>query len=213
MMKDKRVRSSPLLRTLLVFFSLSFIERDLPTVAANQLFGNERKHQQQYRNHLIPPPSIPEWQITGRGGADLPVNDDISPNDKPKQEQESPSSPITPRPSGGKNTFLPNFGLGEGRLLPKTIRQNAKNLQQHLKDGVAVLKESSAQAVPSVVTACALLYTCDKGVSLATLYGLALLGASSGFYLFLYFITIGYAVGVTLPLAVALYVYNVSYVD
>jgi hypothetical protein len=138
-----------------------------------------------------------------------------SPNIAPIQEQDSPSLPITPRPTGGgKNTFLPNYRLGEGGLglLPKTIRQNAKNLQKHLKHGAAALKETSAQAGPSVVTACTLLYTCEKGVSLATLYALALLGASCGFYLFLYFITIGYAVGITLPLAVALYVYNVSFV-
>lgn len=220
-MKDRRFRSSPLLRTLLVLVSLSVIERKLSTVAANQLFGSERNHQQQSRNHSIPPPPPrPEWQITGRGGADLPANDndnhESSPNDTPKQEQESPSPPITPRPNGGgKKTFLPNFRLGEGgrRLLPKTIQQNAKNLQQHLKHGAAVLKEGSAHAGPSVVTAFTLLYTCEKGVSLATLYALALLGASCGFYLFLYFITIGYAVGITLPLAVALYVYNVSFVD
>jgi hypothetical protein len=219
-MKDRRLRSSPLLRILLVLVSLSLIERDLSTVAANQLFGSERNHQQQSRNHsILPPPRRPEWQITGRGGADLPVNDnsnhESSPNDTPKQDQESPSPPITPRPTvGGKQTFLPIFSLeGEGRLLPKTIRQNAKNLQQHLKHGAAVLKETSTQAGPSVVTACTLLYTCEKGVSIATLYALALLGASCGFYLFLYFITIGYAVGITLPLVVALYVYNVSFVD
>lgn len=213
-MKDRRVRSSPLLRILLVLVSLSLIEKGLSTVAANQLFGSERNHQQQSRYHSIrPPPTRPEWQITGRGGADFAVNGndnpESSPGDTPKQEQESPSPPITARPtSGGKNTFLPNY-----RLMPKMIRQKANNLQQHLKHGADVLIESSAQAGPSVVTACTLLYTCDKGVSLATLYALALLGASSGFYLFLYFITIGYAVGVTLPLAVALYVHSVSFVD
>lgn len=43
------------------------------------------------------------------------------------------------------------------------------------------------------------------------IYALALLGSSSGFYLFLYFITIGYCCGVTLPVLVAMIVYNVSY--
>lgn len=42
------------------------------------------------------------------------------------------------------------------------------------------------------------------------IYALALLGASSGFHLFLYFITVGYCCGVTLPVLVALIVYNVS---
>lgn len=41
-------------------------------------------------------------------------------------------------------------------------------------------------------------------------YALALLGSSSGFYLFLYFITVGYCCGVTLPVLVALIDYNVS---
>ena len=41
-------------------------------------------------------------------------------------------------------------------------------------------------------------------------YALALLGSSCGFYLFLYFITVGYVCGVTLPVLVAMIVYNVS---
>lgn len=41
-------------------------------------------------------------------------------------------------------------------------------------------------------------------------YALALVGASSGFYLFLYFITVGYCCGVTLPVLVALVICNVS---
>ena len=46
------------------------------------------------------------------------------------------------------------------------------------------------------------------GLSLPAVYALALLGASSGFYMFLYFITIGYAFGVMFPLIAALCIYN-----
>ncbi len=48
-----------------------------------------------------------------------------------------------------------------------------------------------------------------QGVALPTMYALALLGSSAGFHLFLYFITVGYAMGIALPLAVAMVVYNV----
>ena len=41
-------------------------------------------------------------------------------------------------------------------------------------------------------------------MSFGSLYALALVGSSVGFYLFLYFISIGYALGIALPLAVAL---------
>lgn len=65
---------------------------------------------------------------------------------------------------------------------------------------------------PAAVTFSRLFYPSD-GKTLITkpaVYALALLGSSSGFYLFLYFITVGYCGGVTLPVLVALIVYNVS---
>ena len=48
-----------------------------------------------------------------------------------------------------------------------------------------------------------------KGLALPTIYALALLGSSAGFHLFLYFITVGFAMGIAIPLATALVVYNV----
>jgi steroid 5-alpha reductase family enzyme len=42
------------------------------------------------------------------------------------------------------------------------------------------------------------------GVSFGRLYLMALLGSSVGFYMFLYFISIGYALGIALPVAVAM---------
>jgi steroid 5-alpha reductase family enzyme len=47
----------------------------------------------------------------------------------------------------------------------------------------------------------------DGGLSFLTVYALALLGSSVGFHLFLYFISVGYALGIALPLTVALYKY------
>lgn len=49
----------------------------------------------------------------------------------------------------------------------------------------------------------------NNGLALPTVYSLALLGSSAGFHLFLYFITVGYALGIAIPLAVALIFYNV----
>ena len=48
----------------------------------------------------------------------------------------------------------------------------------------------------------------EQRLSYTTLYGLALLGASCGFYLFLYFITVGYALGITLPVISSLLFYH-----
>jgi steroid 5-alpha reductase family enzyme len=47
----------------------------------------------------------------------------------------------------------------------------------------------------------------------AGIYGLALLGSCSGFHLFLYFITVGYALGVTLPVIFALYIQSQQPID
>lgn len=51
------------------------------------------------------------------------------------------------------------------------------------------------------------MFAVKDGLSFLTVYALALLGSSVGFHLFLYFISIGYALGISLPLTVALYNY------
>jgi hypothetical protein len=48
----------------------------------------------------------------------------------------------------------------------------------------------------------------DGDIRFLGVYALALVGSCSGFHLFLYFITVGYALGVTLPVCVALYMYS-----
>ena len=86
-----------------------------------------------------------------------------------------------------------------------SIMQNLEMMQQLL-----------AQFGPTILTILALVASFQsgqnkRGVTFLTLYGLALLGASCGFHLFLYFITVGFALGVTLPLAVSLFVYHKQY--
>lgn len=103
--------------------------------------------------------------------------------------------------------------LGELRrrpkaLLPKLTRANEATLQK-VKQGFATLQDTSTQVAPSVVSLLSALWTADNGVSFLSLYVLSLLGASCGFYLFLYFITVGYAIGITLPLIVAVKIYKV----
>jgi len=58
---------------------------------------------------------------------------------------------------------------------------------------------------PAAVAAAGLLYK-EGELSFLGVYALALLGSCSGFHLFLYFITVGYSLGVMLPVLVALYV-------
>jgi steroid 5-alpha reductase family enzyme len=48
----------------------------------------------------------------------------------------------------------------------------------------------------------------DSILSFPTLYALSLLGSSVGYYCFLYFITLGYALGITVPMVAALVVYT-----
>ena len=67
--------------------------------------------------------------------------------------------------------------------------------------------EAIHQVAPAALAALHLLY--NRGdITFLGVYTLALLGSSSGFHLFLYFITVGYALGVALPVAVALCLYS-----
>ena len=79
-------------------------------------------------------------------------------------------------------------------------------LRTNFRQALALVQNTSSQAGPSIIAVLFLLLISAKReeISLVTLYTLALLGASCGFHLFLHFITLGYALGVTLPLIVAL---------
>lgn len=78
--------------------------------------------------------------------------------------------------------------------------------QGHASTGTSTNADRYMSAIgPAIV---ALFSSKKEGqLSFLTVYALALLGSSVGFHLFLYFISIGYALGIALPLAVALYKY------
>lgn len=126
------------------------------------------------------------------GGADVEENSNM-----PSSTQSSASA-----------AFLGTLRHKKKNLLPNLSKANEATLR-NVKKGMNKLQAKGAQVTPSIVTFLSVLWTADKGVSFFSLYALALLGASCGFHLFLYFITVGYAVGITLPLAVALKLYKV----
>ena len=140
------------------------------------------------------------------GGANLHVEAE----EDPQQYDSSASNPPNHYPETNErgNSFLRSIipfnkyhiFWGESEVL-------RKNFQQTL----ALLHKVSSQAGPSVITVLSLLGNSTKkdDISFATLYTLALLGASCGFHLFLHFITLGYALGVTFPLVAALIFYQV----
>ena len=94
-------------------------------------------------------------------------------------------------------------------LLPK-LREANNMASQKVMHGLNVLQETSTQVAPSVITFLSVLWKSEKGISFFSLYALSLFGASCGFYLFLYFITVGYALGITLPLIISIYLYKLN---
>lgn len=122
------------------------------------------------------------------GGANLHVDMDEDPRQQDNASSNSPSS-----------------------LSPDVSQWKESILRRRLQQTLAVIHKISSQAGPSLITTLFLIYYNGKKdeISLVTLYTLALLGASCGFHLFLHFITLGYALGVTLPLIVALHFYQV----
>jgi hypothetical protein len=122
---------------------------------------------------------------------------------------ETPGARKPPPKGGAFLGHLDNFRK-RSLELPKSIAQGSGPMMDKFKSTADLVQKTSTRVAPSFLTTLSLLYTSDKGMSVASLYAFALLGASCGFHLFLHFITIGYALGIGLPLSVALYVYNVS---
>ena len=130
----------------------------------------------------------------------------------PQQNDSSSSTPpsgISSDANQGRKSFL-------GNILPKTqqlflSKKSEEIIRKNFQQALALVQKTTSQAGPSFLTALSLFGSNGQknGVSFLTLYMVALLGASCGFHLFLHFITLGYALGVTLPLAVALFVYQV----
>ncbi len=103
-----------------------------------------------------------------------------------------------------------------GTIFPKSKRffvseASEDVVRRRFQQTLARTQKISSQAGPTLITAVTLLFSIGMKdeISILTLYTLALLGASCGFHLFLHFITLGYALGVTLPLIMALNSYQV----
>jgi hypothetical protein len=154
------------------------------------------RYRNRYRNTATPRQKL---RLTTQlsGGAESEDENKLS--DQPQSNQPQSKS---------AKAFLGSLRRHPRTLLPQITRANEATLQK-VKKGFAALQETSTHVAPSVVTFLSVLWTSDSGVSFLSLYVLSLLGASCGFYLFLYFITVGYAIGITLPLIVALNIYKV----
>ena len=128
-------------------------------------------------------------------------------------DDENNTSKVDEIKGSRSGAFLGNLDTLRRRSLklPETIIQSKDPIVQRMKSAAEAMHQTGSRAIPSVMTTLTVLYAANGGISAASLYFLALLGASCGFYFFLYFITIGYALGIGFPLLVSLYVYNVSY--
>ena len=166
--------------------------------------------------------SSSDWKTTTRlkGGSNPPVDVDDG-----NEAASSPDEVTTPpQEAGRRQAFLDSLRFNKKPLFGKTVTGTGSAFAQKVKEGVQEMtgtssalaqkvkqgvQETSSKVGPSFFSALSLICTADRGVSFLTLYAISLFGASCGFYLFLYFITVGYALGVTLPLVAALFVYNV----
>lgn len=172
-------------------------------VQFSQIFNNKRKFffsKKEKQSSL---------QETTRlvGGANLNVEAGEDPQQLSSQSLSSPSDVSLDANQGRKSIF--------GSILPKSknffVSEESEALRRNAQQILVLMQKISSQAGPSIIAVLSLLYNNGKKdeISLVTLYTLALLGASCGFHLFLHFITLGYALGVTLPLIVALPFYQV----
>jgi len=164
------------------------------------------------KTYFFPRKEKKDWRETTRlvGGANLAVDiEDISQqSDSSSSSSNPPSSSISFETSRGKKSFLGDFLVHKRQsfLSKETEEAIRKNFQYAL----TFAQKTTSRAGPSLLTALSLVGSNDEknDISILTLYVLALLGASCGFHLFLHFITLGYALGVTLPLAATLYFYQ-----
>jgi hypothetical protein len=107
------------------------------------------------------------------------------------------------------NEDSPNELLVEESSLPNVLKDS---IQQQASQSWMLAQQIFSRVGPSFLAIISLLgYNNDMdGISFFQLYTMSLLGASCGFYIFLYFISLGYALGVTIPIVAALFVYQVS---
>ena len=143
-----------------------------------------------------------------RGGSQRQENQTTSEsNSNDKNSNEQPSA----RLFGTR----PTKGIQQPMSLKKNVRKRLKDLTKYTKaalhdeDGAKKGKFLSALG-PSLMAVWSNRGGSSEGriLSFGTVYALSLLGASVGFYSFLYFISVGYALGVIIPMVAALAVYQ-----
>lgn len=149
------------------------------------------------------------------GGANSVVDKDESSqqNDLPPSSSSSSTSPSSNTPETsplGRKSFLGDL-LVQKRQFFTLPKETEETIRKNIQHALEFAQKTTSQAGPSLLTALSLVGSNGqkKDISILTLYSISLLGASCGFHLFLHFITLGYALGVTLPLAVALFSYQV----
>jgi hypothetical protein len=115
-------------------------------------------------------------------------------------------------------TTIDSQSISTWRDILANMRQSifSEQRKEQWQKTLHVLQQLASRLGPTLLTVVALLNQHSRnpndqpGVSIVTIYSLVLLGASCGFHLFLYFITLGFALGVTIPLVVSLLVYQVK---
>jgi len=130
-------------------------------------------------------------------------NSDLVSSSKP------PSEP-SPQTSHIKEPFITKVLNQKGKFL--STKETEERIRNNLKHAMMFLQKITSQSAPALLAVSSLLGSGQNDVSYKTLYALSLLGASCGFHLFLHFITLGYALGVTFPVCASFYFYSKHYV-
>jgi len=157
-----------------------------------------------------------DWRETTRlvGGANPAVDvENSSQQSDSSSSSSNPPSSISSETSLGEKSFLGDLLVHKRQsFLSKEAEETIRKTFQY---ALTFAQKTTSRAGPSLLTALSLVGNNDEmnDISILTLYALSLLGASCGFHLFLHFITLGYALGVTLPLAATLYFYQVRVCD
>jgi steroid 5-alpha reductase family enzyme len=134
----------------------------------------------------------------GKKGSPQPTPTSFMKNTKSEESGDGTDEKVNPKAVKQSRRRRPNLRLGIG----SSVLNKLKSQSSRLLAALGPLSMAFGQ-----------LFVRTKGNAFLTkpaIYALALLGSSSGFFLFLYFITIGYCCGVTLPVLVALIVHNLK---
>ena len=140
-----------------------------------------------------------------RGG-----NNAIKLNDAPEREVFEPtkttSEEIKPLQKAIETVLsnLKNINTESIQKQMEMIKAKSKQLSEHLSKVSSALGPATVAFLEDFHSKDGMLLT------LPAMYALTLLGSSCGFYLFSYFITVGFAFGVMVPMLASLCLYNVS---